>query len=272
MERSDEEALMDAIRNDPNDDTVRLAYADWLDENAACNACFGTTLAGWGAWDKNHGPCAECRGTGTNGNAARAEFVRVQVAIAGEPTGNFYSLNRKRERELLTPPTNHDSWCAPIPRIGGVGITFRRGFVDEVRLTLAQFVGGPCGHSGDEHRRDRQRGEPYPCASTDRTPGLAAAIGAHPVRRVGLTDRSSQEYYYDSLLTVYGWRSTPEGRPYDIPPDLLNIMRRMFPKNAKGKVNWVDFDTEQAARDALSEACVEYARTEFQKSRSKLCG
>ncbi|MBY0457520.1 MAG: TIGR02996 domain-containing protein [Gemmataceae bacterium] len=47
---SDKAALVRAIADDPGDDTVRLAFADWLDE---------------------HGDAAD---------RARAEFIRVQIA------------------------------------------------------------------------------------------------------------------------------------------------------------------------------------------------
>ncbi len=50
---SDEDALLAAIAANPDEDTPRLAYADWLDENATCDA-----------------------------QRARAEFIRVQIEAA----------------------------------------------------------------------------------------------------------------------------------------------------------------------------------------------
>lgn len=89
-EMSDESALLAAIAANPDDDTARLAYADWLDEND---------------------------------RAEQAEFIRVQVAIAnGEHDHergwhkNYHELpyepNREwcpfcRERELLA---HADAW------------------------------------------------------------------------------------------------------------------------------------------------------------------
>ena len=49
MPRSDEEGLLAAIRDNPDDDTPRLAYADWLQEH---------------------------------GQDDRAEFIRLQCAAA----------------------------------------------------------------------------------------------------------------------------------------------------------------------------------------------
>ena len=53
---TDAPAFFRAIEANPDDDTPRLVYADWLDENAASDA-----------------------------DRARAEFVRVQCELARDP-------------------------------------------------------------------------------------------------------------------------------------------------------------------------------------------
>lgn len=63
----DGDALLAAIRADPDDDTVRLVYADWLDER---------------------------------GEAERAEFIRVQCELARHPCG---SVVRRGMRHPLAP-------------------------------------------------------------------------------------------------------------------------------------------------------------------------
>ncbi len=116
--------FMRAILADPDDDTPRLAYADFLDENAVsveCPRCHG---AGW--YDREQGDsemsCRTCYGTGSvsDGQGERAEFIRLQIELAligGCPTGSnepFSSIFcrigdvgcrrctiRRRERELL---------------------------------------------------------------------------------------------------------------------------------------------------------------------------
>jgi uncharacterized protein (TIGR02996 family) len=62
----DERSLLAAIRDDPDDDTARLVYADWLEEN---------------------------------GRADHAELIRVQIALAREQ-GDAKALEH-REEELL---------------------------------------------------------------------------------------------------------------------------------------------------------------------------
>ena len=59
---SDQDALLAAIIANPDDDTPRLMYADWLDEHLP---------------DKVPSPAA--------GPSARAEYIRVQCRLAGLP-------------------------------------------------------------------------------------------------------------------------------------------------------------------------------------------
>jgi uncharacterized protein (TIGR02996 family) len=59
---SDQSALLNAIIANPDDDALRLVYADWLDENLP---------------DKTPSPAA--------GPSARAEYIRVQCRLAGFP-------------------------------------------------------------------------------------------------------------------------------------------------------------------------------------------
>lgn len=91
MTTTDEAALLAAIEASPDEDSVRLAYADWLDEDAAanpvrvtCPKCKGTRYRGYGPKNTYTKVRCEC-GTGTApdpSRAARAEFIRVQCELA----------------------------------------------------------------------------------------------------------------------------------------------------------------------------------------------
>src|SRR5688572_20050324 len=103
---SDDDFLR-AILEDPGDDSLRLVYADWLEE----------------------------RGD------PRGEFIRVQVELArmadddpGRPDLEW------RERELLQ--DHGDQWRAPLPAWAHRGCQFRRGFVGFVACDAAQFLAG----------------------------------------------------------------------------------------------------------------------------------
>jgi uncharacterized protein (TIGR02996 family) len=99
------DAFLRAIIENPDDDTPRVIYADWLDEH---------------------------------GDTARAEFIRVQIELAGLP---IYDRRRpallRREYELLN--DGWPRWAAPL--IGRIRRWwFLRGFVEKVRMETAHFL------------------------------------------------------------------------------------------------------------------------------------
>src|SRR3954451_8316779 len=102
---NEREAFLRAICENPDDDTPRLVFADWLQEH---------------------------------GDEARAEFIRLQIEIAGSPDGEKTQEKQRREKELLG--THEAAWTAPFKafepkRLKGWGedfCTFRRGFVEGI--------------------------------------------------------------------------------------------------------------------------------------------
>jgi uncharacterized protein (TIGR02996 family) len=98
-----DEAFLQAIIENPDDDTSRLVYADWLDEQ---------------------------------GQPDRAEFIRLQVRLSGGAVRGADRL-RRRERKLLL--AHEKEWAAPlhgmVRRAG-----FRRGFPERVTLTGEDFL------------------------------------------------------------------------------------------------------------------------------------
>jgi uncharacterized protein (TIGR02996 family) len=97
-----EAAILKAILDQPNEDTPRLVYADWLDENATtgaeCGKCLGSGSHSLNVYElsarygaaaavkiMNEAKCAKCDGSGrvSDGRKERAEFIRLQITIAG---------------------------------------------------------------------------------------------------------------------------------------------------------------------------------------------
>jgi uncharacterized protein (TIGR02996 family) len=102
-----DELLRDVVAH-PDDDTPRLVCADWLDEH---------------------------------GQAARAEFIRVQCRLAALPERHpERAALRAREAELHA--SHSKAWCRGLPQWVWGHCQFRRGFVDRVEATLAQFLKG----------------------------------------------------------------------------------------------------------------------------------
>ena len=102
------DAFLQDILENPEDDTPRLIYADWLEARG--------------------GP----------GDVARAELIRVQCALASRAGGDRAALE-SRERQLLE--RHGEEWARPLRGLV-TGWTFHRGFVGEVRAEARAFLAG----------------------------------------------------------------------------------------------------------------------------------
>ncbi len=100
-------AFLQAILDSADDDAPRLIYADWLDDQ---------------------------------GHAERAEFIRIQCALAGPDVNGRRREFEMRELELLA--LRQKEWAAPVRGLVD-GYTFRRGFVGRVRVDGRRFADGP---------------------------------------------------------------------------------------------------------------------------------
>lgn len=106
----DDEALIRAIAEQPDEDTPRLALADWLDER------------------------------GGEANVARAEFIRIQVELARAPDAAAQAELRRREAELWV--LHRHAWRESLPDAPGVNWRgFDRGFITTIDVDLmSDFV------------------------------------------------------------------------------------------------------------------------------------
>jgi uncharacterized protein (TIGR02996 family) len=131
---TDELSFLDRIAADPDDDTVRMVFADWLDENAGtvpcpqcvngkspwqCKVCWaspgedGEVVHGKGCYRLSEDgggseypelcDCPACAGSGRvpDDRGERAEFIRVSIATDGAPTRSSRDMGF-REWDRLT--------------------------------------------------------------------------------------------------------------------------------------------------------------------------
>jgi uncharacterized protein (TIGR02996 family) len=100
-----DDAFLQAICEEPDDDTPRLIYADWLEEQ---------------------------------GDADRAEFIRVQVQLARLPPADERRRALKvRERGLLK--EHETTWAGPL-RGRVESWKFRRGFIEQITTGATKFL------------------------------------------------------------------------------------------------------------------------------------
>jgi uncharacterized protein (TIGR02996 family) len=109
----DESALLRGILDNPEDDSPRLVYADWLEEH------------------------------GDQDGRERAEFIRLQCALASlalDAPGRDALVDR--EAELLA--RHRATWLAPFPAwvrgLKGEQCRFQRGFLAHLKLTGSQLL------------------------------------------------------------------------------------------------------------------------------------
>ncbi len=103
------DAFLQDIIAHPEDDTPRLIFADWLEEQG-------------GPRDR-----------------ARAEFIRVQFALAGLPAGDLRRPPlEQRERDLLL--AHEQEWTAGLRELDVWTWKFRRGFVEHIGIHPSRLV------------------------------------------------------------------------------------------------------------------------------------
>lgn len=293
-------AIMQRAIAEPGNDGHRLALANALERTAgevACGTCKGKPaivklpvpteirLADGRIVREIQLPpfkpfgCTLCRGSGrvSDGRAELAAFIRVQVELAAEhsdcgtkgygPCGKRCEELRRRERELwgYLPSRNGvrslfestlpgAAFCTATDGGKHLGrgfpiIIVQRGLPSVVRCTLAEWMGDVCKNCWGEGWR-ANHGSDHPiidaitcptCHGSGRTPGIGPRLAqAWPVERVEVTDAvihrsgGNDTYYVGGL-----------GR---------------FPKEF-----WRALEghrTASAARDALSAASIQWARSQ----------
>jgi uncharacterized protein (TIGR02996 family) len=96
---TERDALLRAVCENPDDDTPRLVFADWLQEN------------------------------GNESDRARAEFIRIHLPLADRERFYDWSMSddgAKRARELEK--EHGERWLADVPKIEGIHWKMWRGF------------------------------------------------------------------------------------------------------------------------------------------------
>lgn len=212
------DAFLESIIAAPDDDAPRLIYADWLEEN---------------------------------GEPERAEFIRVQCAIAKDricrvaPTPcercedckRWHHLSR-REKELLNENGYFlDRIQAPWPDVLRF---FKRGFVESVSCYCADWLKhGP------------------------------AIVRSAPIREVRLADKHPSRSSYNRNRWAWFHEHVPLGLVsvefVELDMNRISLSAALIPfvQGGKGSVpmcKW--FDAESDALAALSQACILWARSQ----------
>jgi uncharacterized protein (TIGR02996 family) len=146
------DAFLQAILNAPDDNAPRLLFADWLEEY---------------------------------GDAERAEFIRIQVALAWPSSGLAPAL-WSRQRELLD--RHGEGWSAPA-RAVVASCAFARGFVEEVEAEAGAFLDGAAELFRQAPvRRVRLHWERGPLLASSHIPRLGDCVSLNRLNHLDLSE------------------------------------------------------------------------------------
>jgi uncharacterized protein (TIGR02996 family) len=160
---ADEKGFLGAITVEPDNDEVRLIYADWLEEH---------------------------------GRSGRAEFIRAQVELArtGEGDPRYPELlARSRRSEALTAEGSQPF----VDHIPGGKVMFRRGLIAGVEVGLADYLGQP---AADGARVPIEQMRLLNGHGVERSPALVARPELSRLRTLCLNGQGGS-WHLDALLT-----------------------------------------------------------------------
>lgn len=230
-----QDAFMADIVANPEDDTPRLIYADWLQDHggedgvaraefiraqvelAKLQMCVRCQAVLSGKWVAN-GPCC-C-------SQRLKDLTHLERSILGENVSTSGDCVHPRFHAWL------DAWNVPrwFTRVSGFcdgpPYSFRRGFIAEVHAPLEHLL---------EH--------------------LPRLVQEHPITRAVAADKEPSEQP-EGMITVWTWWNH-HGRECGLPDslwDLLDARPNKEYQHAK------DYPTAEAAQDALSRALLALAR------------
>lgn len=251
---SDYDLLLRGVLTHPADDLRRLVLADWLDEN--------------GQGDRAEFVRVQCEYQGLHGHLAAHGNDSCEVCVRGYHLSDLlldkYRVPRNKPAPFARdcPSRLLDLHDRTMPRIEW---DWHRGFVAEVRLTLAQFAGGPCPEcvrgyvsAGPDSHWCRD------CKGTGRVAGCAEAMfRAHPVTSVTLSCRRADEIRHGDIAAHRCW-FTVENAPERADPAWLpaDLFRRLTGGDieSEGLTAWRIYPSRIDADAARSQACVSHGR------------
>jgi uncharacterized protein (TIGR02996 family) len=259
MSKDDERrAFLLAICERPEDDTARLVFADWLDEQ---------------------------------GESERAEFIRIGIELAkgvcrrpvkrkaheqwhdcGKCEGcnfrKFAKMSRSdiraRESEILL----RDDWLNATEWFRAGELELINVYNRPPRVTLGTEVPGP---TRAVFRCDYARGflSRVECTAADFLKHAAGLFAAHPIEEVRLAGKRPNEDLPNASGRIvgrrsYDWWPQADGTETDgIPEEIFDVMATIAPKRL---ITWPDgercleSESVEEAVSLLSRACVKWGR------------
>jgi len=237
---AEREAFMRSICEEPEDDTRKLVFADWLDENAAdisCECEGGSVDSGevtpWG--EPIETACGICDGTGllweADWSRQWSEAIRWNGTITFVGSQFTHSDSGPVPARILSIMLR----MIDLFTFDGIELTVRRGFICGMRCSTSTFL-----YHANEFCN-------------------------FPITDVALTDREPREYFRNNG-NYWRWFSSGEdsespivSNPAIIPHVLWKQYHSIYATPDAVPV-W-EFESEAIAQHVLSRSCVNYGRS-----------
>lgn len=275
---TDADALLASILAYPEDDLPRLVFADWLDENGEHERAefirIGCELLVTPEYVQEY---------------VTAAYDTFFGELAIEPRNcnvrnRQYDLLRRRERELLRENSgrwfsigkyaacsvwDHSPtvrWRVPSSERDVMTADHSRGFIEAVRLPLAEFLGGECsrcrGLAGNWNEESGDFAATcVACKGTGRTDGIAKRLfTSQPITRVEFTDREPGQYANTREWYWVRWTEDVTYPMHTLPAEIFDRMAGESHTDQLGTVS-KHYATEGHAIDALSDCLVRLGRS-----------
>lgn len=295
----DGQRLLNQIRETPGDDTLRLAYADWLDEQPVervkCRKCNGTKddvirdyfRFGTRFTEGVAQGCQVCSGLGTvrdERRQRRAELIRRQIRGETLRPGELLDAHGAEWARVECPtcrnwPDMTIGFCPDCTNqrdtTHGRNPQWSRGFVSQVECRLEEVgstVPRTCPECQGRPLRRASAGKGFircgHCVEgTGRvfrpSPWIAAVFRQHPIEGVRITDREPMVVGATLIMHEWGratWAASLAGERDYIPDAIFAKMRGFTGTSASHNSLHVRYPTTDAARDALARAVADVVR------------
>lgn len=222
--------LLDNIIRNPDDDTLRLVYADWLEEFGDANDVVHAQLI------RCQIALTNCKKNYTDSNSILQQ--KVPAGMYADILMKQYLLQNKSEIKLI------QGLCFPLFKLDETPpvVTWRRGFIEEISVpTMDQFIA---------------------CINNE---NWLKGFKEHPIQRVNLKDRDST----NNGLASIGWMDFDElsDPPINFRADVIRSCLFSLLK-VKYEKELHRYDTTKLADQDLSNACILLARNKIKKVES----
>ena len=280
-----ESALLRAVCDAPDCDTPRLVYADWLDENGRAEyAEFIRDML----LMSQHTDCPVRLADLARGRPVPLRCGACDYCQARRRANWFYGRHQWVDYPAYAGCLDPTPLDGPMPDGPGLTLVIRRGFVSEVRCTLAQWCGGPhpeCGGSGVVVVGPSRFAtcpnwdgvERLPLETSCTLPPLAAVAGGWPLEAVRV-DRVAEDdgqsfgaCSWYALARPNSWEIDEESDAWrnDSPEYLPGSVAKHLPGHwcaDGGEMRWT-YPTRDEADSALSLALIAFARDARSRAR-----